>query len=108
MDTITAASVGDLATLIPTFERSLRAANKSPKTIQVYGEAARQLLGFLRQQGMPTEVAKLGREHVEAFIEHLVATRAPATASNRYRALMALFNFAVDFGEITDSPMRKM
>ena len=53
---------------------------------------------------MPTEVAKIGREHVESFIERLVATKAPATANNRYRALTALFNFLVDFGEITDSP----
>ena len=108
MDRITAVSVGDLATLIPSFERSLRAANKSAKTVQVYGEAATQLLAFLRERGMPTEVAKIGREHVESFIERLVATKAPATANNRYRALTALFNFLVDFGEITDSPMRKM
>jgi hypothetical protein len=40
LDRITPASVGDLAALIPSFERSLRATNKSPKTVQVYGEAA--------------------------------------------------------------------
>ena len=33
----TTASVGDLAGLIPDFERSLRAADKSPKTLKVYG-----------------------------------------------------------------------
>ena len=31
MATLTAASVGDLRTLIPDFEHSLRAANKSPR-----------------------------------------------------------------------------
>jgi site-specific recombinase XerD len=108
MDRITAASVGDLAALIPSFERSLRATNKSPKTIQVYGEAAGQLLAFLQHKGMSTEVTKVGREQVESFVEHLVATKSPATANNRYRALTALFNFLVDFGEITESPMRKM
>jgi site-specific recombinase XerD len=108
VDAITADSVGDLATLIPSFERSLRAANKSPKTIQVYSEAANQLLVFLRQSGMPTAAARIHREHVESFIERLVATKAPATANNRYRALTALFHFLVDFGEITDSPMRNM
>jgi site-specific recombinase XerD len=105
---LTAQTVGDLETLIPSFERSLRAANKSPKTVQVYTEAANQLLAFLREMGMPTAVALIGREQVEAFIERLVQTKAPATANNRYRALTALFNFLVDFGEITDSPMRKM
>lgn len=108
MDTITTQSVGDLSALIPSFERSLRAANKSPKTIATYGEAASQLLAFLRVSGMPTEAAKIGREHVESFIERLVATKAAATANNRYRALCALFNFLVDFGEITVSPMAKM
>jgi len=79
---ITAASVGDLGTLIPVFERSLRAQSKSPKTVQCYGEAARQLLAFLGEMGMPTEVARIRREHVETFVERLVATKSPATANN--------------------------
>jgi hypothetical protein len=37
---VTASSVGDLRTLVPDFERSLRAANQSPKTFEVYGDAA--------------------------------------------------------------------
>jgi site-specific recombinase XerD len=108
MTEVTVQSVGDLAALIPPFERSLRASNKAPRTIETYGAAARQLLAFLTEQGMPTEAARLTREHVEAFVEHLVATRSPATANNRYRSLQALFNFLVDFGEITDTPMAKM
>jgi site-specific recombinase XerD len=108
MNPVTAQSVGDLSTLIPSFERSLRAANKSAKTVQVYGEAACQLLAFLREAGMPTEVSHIRREHVEAFIEKLVATKAPATAHNRYRALSSMFTFFIDFGEITESPMAKM
>ena len=38
------------------------------------------------------------REHVEAFIEHLLATYKPATAANRYAGLRAFFNWAVDEG----------
>ncbi len=108
MRRVTAESVGDLATLIPSFQRSLRASNKSKKTIDTYSEAANQLLAFLRESGMPTEVAKIGREHVESFIERLVQTKSPATANNRYRALTSLFAFLVDFGEITESPMARM
>ena len=100
MNSVTVESVGDLATLIPSFQRSLRASGKSPKTLSTYTEAANQLLAFLVESGMPTEVTKIGREHIESFIERLVATRAPATANNRYRALTALFNFLVDWGEI--------
>jgi site-specific recombinase XerD len=108
MNSVTTESVGDLSSLIPSFLRSLRAANKSPKTIATYGEAANQLYAFLRESGMPTEVSQVTREHVETFIERLVATKAPATANNRYRALTALFNFLVDWGEISVSPMAKM
>jgi site-specific recombinase XerD len=88
--------------------RSLRAGNKSTKTLATYGEAAGQLLAFLTDAGMPTEAAKIRREHVESFIERLVQTKAPATAANRYRALTGLFNYLVDEGEISDSPMLKM
>ena len=57
---------------------------------------------------MPTEASRVGREHVEAFVERPVATKSPATANNRYRALTSLFNFLLGFGEIPVSPIRKM
>ena len=44
-------------------------SNKSPETLKTYGEAARQLHSFLVAHGMPTEVAKITREHVETFLE---------------------------------------
>ena len=102
---VTPQSVGEVASLIPSFERSLRANDKSDKTIATYLEAARQLLAFLRASGMPTAVGNIRRDHIEAFIERLVLTRSPATANNRFRGLRALFNFLVEFGEIAASPM---
>ncbi len=36
---------------------------------------------------MPRDVANIRREHIESFIAHLLATRKPATASNRFRGL---------------------
>ena len=105
---VTPQSVGEVASLIPSFERSLRANDKSDKTIATYLEAVRQLLTFLRASGMPTAVGNIRRDHIEAFIERLVLTKSPATANNRYRGLRALFNFLVEFGEITASPMARM
>jgi hypothetical protein len=61
------------------------------------GEACDQLLTFMRV-GMPTEVAKIGREPGEAFIEKLVATESVATANNRCRALTALLKWLTSFG----------
>lgn len=57
---------------------------------------------------MPSRVADIRREHVESFIEHLLGLWKPATANNRYRALQAFFKWAVEEGEIHESPMSKM
>jgi site-specific recombinase XerD len=105
---VTSSSVGDLASLVPAWVRSLRAENKSPKTIETYGEAARLFVGFLAQQHMPTAVDEITREHVEYFIADLLERFKPATASNRYRALSRLFTFLVDEGELEHSPMARM
>ena len=39
---------------------------------------------------MPTVVANIRRDHVEVFIERLVATKSPATANSRYGSHGAL------------------
>jgi site-specific recombinase XerD len=58
---------------------------------------------------MPTAVANLTREHVEAFLEHLLDLgRSPSTVANRYRSLQQLFRWLEDDGEISRSPMHKM
>lgn len=101
-------SVGDLALLLPSFERSLRASNKSPRTVETYSAATQQLLEFLRTSGMPTQVESIRREHVEAFIESLLTRVKPATANNRFRALQQLFKWLDDEGEISTNPMAKM
>lgn len=104
----TSVEVGDLANLVPDWVRSLKAENKSSNTIDAYTAAAEQFLDFLRDKGMPTEATRINREHVESFVQHLLDTRKPATANNRYRGLQRLFAYLVDEGEITDSPMAKM
>jgi site-specific recombinase XerD len=104
----TAPSVDDLRILRPDFERSLRAANKSPKTVKIYGEAVASLGGFLLAAGMPTVVAKIRREHVEAYIEHELARCAAATVNQRYRSLASWWSWLEEEGEITVSPQAKM
>jgi len=99
---------GSLAELLPSWELSLRAARKSPKTIGAYLDAGRQLLAFLDGCGMPTDVAAMHREHVEGFVLHLIETRSASTAATRYRALQQLFKWCADEGEIAASPMAKM
>ncbi|MDE3205154.1 MAG: tyrosine-type recombinase/integrase [Acidobacteriota bacterium] len=101
-------SPADLSSLVPDWLRSLRAQNKSANTLEVYGQAASQFVSFLHSAGMPTDVTLLTREHVEAFIQHLLDTKKPATCSARYRALQRLFAYLVEECEIAESPMAKM
>ena len=63
---------------------------------------------YLVAKGMATDVTSLTREHCEGFIVHLLDTRSPTTAVNRYKALQQYFRWLDDEGEITDSPMVKM
>lgn len=108
MRTAESLNVDDLSILLPSWARHLRAANLSPKTITSYLTGGHQLLDYLTAAGMPTEVASIRREHVEAFIEHLLGRYRPSTAATRYRDLQQMFRWLVDEGEIADSPMARM
>ncbi len=99
---------GDIAVNIQSFARHLRAENLSPLTVQTYREAARQLALFLAEKGMPQDVAKIKREHVEGYISHVLDMRRPATAANRFRSLQQFFKFLAEEGEIKVSPMAHM
>ena len=102
------ASVGDLRSLLPSWKRHLRAEAKSDKTVVSYLEAANKFADFLDDTGMPTAVVNIKREHVEAFIEHLLGRWKPSTAANRYRSLQQLFRWLEEEGEVEGSPMAKM
>ena len=81
---VTTPRVGDLAGLVPVCARSLRATNRSAKTLTTYVGAASQLIAFLAAPGMPTDAGKVRREHVEDFIEDVLARavqRPPRTAT---------------------------
>jgi len=94
-----------MAVLAKSFERYLRAANRSPRTVQTYLEAVTQLARFLEAAGIPREAAALRREHLQSFMTDLLARHKPATASNRFRALQQFFRYLVDEGEIDHSPI---
>jgi site-specific recombinase XerD len=73
-------SVGDLERLGRSFERHLRAENKSPKTVTTYGDSVAQLREYLAGEGI-TSADEVRREHIEGFMEHLLENRSAATAS---------------------------
>jgi site-specific recombinase XerD len=92
------------------------AQNKSPKTVTSYMSAAKGLVEFLRDRGMPLQLPYIKREHVEAFIldtlqrPHKVTGKplSPRTAFNHFKSLQQFFKWAVEEGEIRRSPMEKM
>jgi len=101
-------AVGDYTALRDSWERTLRAENKAPRTISTYLAAAEELGGFLAERGMPTVVANIRREHVEMWVGELLGKHKAATASVRFRAVQQFFRWAVEEGEIAESPMARM
>ncbi len=98
----------DLVPLLASWRRHLAAQRMSPATLSTYSAAVGQLDKFLEAQAMPRAVAAIRREHVEAFITHLLGKFKPNTAHNRFRGLKTFFAWLVDEGEISDSPMARM
>ena len=82
---------------------------------RVYVPRLLAFAGWLREQGMPTDVTAIRREHVEAYIEHL-QTVAPgrsgagrvATVSITFRTLRTFWRWCVAEDEVSRSPMERM
>jgi site-specific recombinase XerD len=108
MDITAEALAIDIPALLPSFQRSLRAANRSPRTIQSYTESAEQLADFLVRAGMPSAVDSIRREHVESFIVDLQSRFKTTTVAVRFRSLQQLFKWMLEEGETTTNPMTRM
>jgi site-specific recombinase XerD len=101
-------TTGDLAVNATSFARHIRAANLSPATQRTYLASIARLADFLTAKGMPTDVANVRREHLEAFMEDQLASWKPATAANRYSGIRPFFAWLLEEGEIRDNPMARM
>jgi site-specific recombinase XerD len=98
-----APSVDDLGR---SFERYLRAGNKSPRTIETYLEAVGGFAAHLAATSKrPLDQAS--REDVETWIALLLGRWKPSTAHNRYRGLHAFYRWLEEEEDIP-SPMAKM
>ncbi|HEY5335197.1 MAG TPA: tyrosine-type recombinase/integrase, partial [Mycobacteriales bacterium] len=95
------------ASLLRSWERSLRARNLSSATIVKYVESGRQLVEYLATHGGPAP-RDVKRENVEAWIVHLTETRSAATASVRYRSVQQLFTYLLEEEEVDADPMARM
>src|SRR4030095_12542620 len=92
--------------LLRSFERHLRAENRSDQTVATYLIALRQAEAFLTARG--TTLAAAGRADPEAYLGGLVTRRAPATAAPYKKGLKLLYQWREDEDELPASPMAKM
>jgi site-specific recombinase XerD len=92
--------------LLRSFERHLRAENRSDQTVATYLIGLRQAEAFLAARG--TTLAEAGRADLEAYLGDLLTRRAAATAATYYKVLKLLYQWLEDEDELAASPMAKM
>jgi site-specific recombinase XerD len=94
--------------LLGSWEIALRAAGRSPRTIDSYLESARMLDTWLAENGRPRELAKVRRRDLQEWVVDHMETRSAATARIRYASVQQLFRWAVAEGEVEQNPFDGM
>jgi hypothetical protein len=92
--------------LLRSFERHLRAENRSDKTVATYLIAARQAEAFLAARGLGFTGA--GRPDLEAFLGDLLARRAASTAVTYHKVLKVLYRWLEEEEEVAANPTAKL
>lgn len=98
----------DIAALIDDWTAHLASRNRAPLTIVSYRQVAADFLAYQRAVGAPTDADAITRQHVEAYMRHLVEIRSPATAAKHYRSLQQFWKWLLVEEEIDRSPMDRM
>src|SRR5215211_4347776 len=109
--------------LARSFERHMRAENRSERTITTYLFGLRQAETFLRERPdrarcadereratlRPTTLEAATRADLEAFMADVLARgRAPSTAATYYKVLKVMYAWLVEEQEIQVDPMARM
>jgi site-specific recombinase XerC len=106
--TLPAMADTELELLLRDWERSLRADNKAPRTVQTYLEAGRQLAAHLAtQDDPPARAVEIRRRHVEAYLIDVLERHSAATARARHAALRVFFGWLAEEEDIA-SPMARV
>ena len=99
-----AVTAGDvpLVELRASWVRSLRAANKAPRTIDSYLYALDQFTNWCRDHGRTVEPTAQRRADLEDYMAWLIAERSSGTAGTRYRSLRQWFRWLAREDEADD------
>jgi site-specific recombinase XerD len=91
--------------LLRSFERHLRAQNRSDRTVGNYLESARLAQAFLKSRGKRLEEAS--QADLEDFVGDILRRRSANTAATRYKVLRVLYRWLEDEEELPN-PMARM
>ena len=90
------------------FELSLRAENKAPRTIETYTVTVDRFAAWL-PTGPSSDAGGITREDIRRWVEAMQTKgSSPATVSLRYRALAQFWKWAAREGEVPVNPMADM
>jgi site-specific recombinase XerD len=110
-------SVLELGNLIQGFELSCRTEGKSPRTTEWYISFLKRFLHVLEINNHPTDIIKIDKNHVRAFILYLQQeAKTPytgkqlshSTIQGYVRTLKAFFSWAIREEYIESNPMIKI
>ncbi len=94
-ETVPAPAGPSLRTFITSWQLSLEAAGKSPRTVRSYTDSARALCAFLDAQGMPSDVEGVGADHLRAFLLAEERRTSAVSAAVHFRNLRVFFGWLV-------------
>ena len=95
----------DLDALLPSWTLSLEARRRSPRTIESYLLAARQLGDWLTANDLSSCVTSITHRQINGYLAEVSKTRAPATAKQRYASLLQFFEWLTIEEEVPSNPM---
>lgn len=84
--------------------RRMAVERRSPATIATYQAAVARSGCHLQRVGRPTDVTAITRADIESFVLSELATHAPATANNRFRAVRTFFRWLVGEAVLDRAP----
>ncbi len=104
------------------FERDLKQLNRSPRTIQSYGEAIEQLLAFAHGELCETrdencdhdhlvdepDLTEMTRDDIQDYLIAVLEWHSAETSAVRFRSLRRIFNWMVKEEIIEATPMRTL
>lgn len=94
-----------LQDLQASFARHLRAENKSPRTVVIYGQSVRFFSAWLEEQGRQAVLDELTRPAIREWLAQLNDVNEPTTVKTRYRGLFRFCGWLVAEDEIDKNPM---